>query len=273
MIYGVSTPATESGGRSGYLAREGVRLHYLEYGAGPPLVVVPGITSPAITWEFIARELAVDHRVVILDVRGRGLSDKPQSGFELPDYAADLAALVEQADAAGGAVLGHSMGARTVAAFGVLHPQLRGPLIIVDPPLTGPGRPEYPTSLEAFMEQLEKARAGATAEDMRAYFPTWDEEQLRLRAEWLASCDETAVRETWLNFHREDFFDYLRRLEPPALFMYGGESPAVTADGVEEVREANPRLELACVPRAGHMIPWDNLDGFLAETGRFLSAA
>src|SRR6266498_2001805 len=146
-------------GASGYVTSGDVRLHYLEYGAeGVPIMVVPGITSPAITWEFIAERLAGDYRV----------------------------------------------------------------LVLVDPPLTGPGRPEYPTSLEAFMDQLEKARAGATAEDMRPYFPTWDDEQLEIRAEWLPTCDETAVRETWLNFHREDVFDYLRRLKPPVLFMYGG---------------------------------------------------
>jgi N-formylmaleamate deformylase len=163
------------------------------------------------------------------------------------------------------------MGARIAAAFGVLNADVSGPLVIVDPPLTGPGRPEYATSLEAFMEQLEKARAGATVDDLRPYFPTWDDEQLRLRAEWLPTCDETAVRETWLNFHTEDLFEYLRALRPPALFMYGGESPAVSAEGADEVREANPELEIACIPGAGHMIPWDNLEEFLSETRRFLA--
>jgi len=162
------------------------------------------------------------------------------------------------------------MGARITAAFGVLHEEVSGPLVIVDPPLTGPGRPEYPTSLEAFMEQLAKARDGATVEDVRPFFPTWDDEQLRLRAEWLPTCDETAVRETWLNFHTEDIFDYFARLRLPTLFMYGGESPAVSAEGAEEVRETNPSFQLSCIPHAGHMIPWDNMDDFLAETHRFL---
>jgi N-formylmaleamate deformylase len=258
--------------RDGYFESGDVRLHYLEYGSdGRPLVIVPGITSPAITWGFIAERLADGHRVVVLDVRGRGLSDKPKTGFTLPDYAADVAALVEALGLERPDVLGHSMGARITAAFGVLHPDLAGPLIIVDPPLSGPGRPEYPTSLEAFMEQLAKARAGATVEDMRPYFPTWDDDQLRLRAEWLPTCDETAVRETWQNFHTEDIFEFLGALHPPALFMYGGESPAVSDEGAQEVRETNPSLEIACIPGAGHMIPWDNLDGFLVETRQFLA--
>ncbi len=258
-------------GKDGYFQSGDVRLHYLEYGEGPPVVVVPGITSPAITWGFVAEQLADEYRLLVLDVRGRGLSDRPRTGFTLPDYAADVAALIAELDLGRLTVVGHSMGARIAAAFGVLHEDESGALIVIDPPLTGPGRPQYPTSLEQFMEQLEKARSGATVDDIRPYFPTWDDEQLRLRAEWLPTCDETAVRETWLNFHTEDIFDYLSKVTVPAMFMYGGESPAVSAEGAHEVHEANPAFELVEIPRAGHMIPWDNMDDFLAATRRFLA--
>jgi N-formylmaleamate deformylase len=262
---------TKARGTSRYTTRDGVRLHALEYGeGGPPLVIVPGITSPALTWEWLAEELATDRRVLTLDVRGRGLSDKPRSGFTLPEYAADVVAAIDEAGYERPAVIGHSMGARIAAALGVLHPDKVGPLVLVDPPLTGPGRADYPTSLEAFMDQLEKARSGATVDDIRPYFPTWSDEQLRLRLEVLPTCDDDAVRETWQNFHDEDVFEYLRELRPPVLFMYGGESPVIPAEAVPEVVQTNPRLEVVRVPGAGHMIPWDNLDGFLAETRRFL---
>lgn len=258
-------------GTSGYAERDGVRLHYLEYGDdGPALVIVPGITSPAITWEWVSEELAREHRVLTLDVRGRGLSDKPTSGFTLPEYAEDTIAVIDAAGLDRPIVLGHSMGARIVAALGVLHRARVGPLVLVDPPLTGPGRGPYPTSLEAFMDQLEKARAGATVDEIREYFPSWTDEQLQQRLEWLPTCDETAVAETWRNFHDEDVFPYLSELEPPVLFMYGGESPVIPAAAVPEVERTNPRLEIVRVPGAGHMIPWDNLEGFLSEIRGFL---
>jgi N-formylmaleamate deformylase len=264
---------TQARGRSGWVTSGDVRLHYLEYGAGNPIVVIPGITSPAITWEFVAEALANDHRVVVLDVRGRGLSDRPETGFELPDYAADVAALVAELGLERPATIGHSMGARIAAAFGVLHPSLAGPLVLVDPPLTGPGRQEYPTSLEAFMQQLEQAKAGATIEDARPFFPTWSDEQLQLRVDWLPTCDENAVRETWLNFHREDVHALLGRLQAPVLFLYGLISPVVTEAGVQEVSALNPELTYVGVSGAGHMIPWDNLEDFLHEVRRFLEEA
>jgi N-formylmaleamate deformylase len=56
----------------------------------------------------------------------------------------------------------------------------------------------------------------------------------------------------------------------PALFMYGGDSPVVVSDAVEEVEATNPELDLVRIPGAGHMIPWDNGADFLAETRGFL---
>mgnify|MGYP003679081166 CR=1 FL=1 len=53
----------------------GIRQHLIQYeGSGPDLLIVPGITSPAITWGFVAERLAENFNVYVLDVRGRGLS-------------------------------------------------------------------------------------------------------------------------------------------------------------------------------------------------------
>jgi N-formylmaleamate deformylase len=253
-----------------------VRLHHLEYGDddGGPLVIVPGITTPAAMLEFISTDLARDHRVVTLDIRGRGSSDKPADGFTLDDYADDVAAVVQALGLQRPALVGHSMGARIAAATAVRYPDLAGPLVLADPPLTGPGRGEYPMSLEAFMNQLAAAKTGAGVESLRGYFPTLTEEQLAVRAQWLPTCDETAVRETWLNFHREDFHQLLAQLTPPVLFMYGAQSPVVTESSLAEVRETAPAgVEFVAISGAGHMIPWDNTPDFLAETRRFLAAS
>jgi N-formylmaleamate deformylase len=234
-------------------------------------VIVPGITSPAATWEFISLQLASEYRVIALDIRGRGLSGKPSTGYALADYAADVAAVVATLGLDRPALVGHSMGARIAAAVGVLHPDSAGPLVLIDPPLTGPGRDIYPMSLEAFMDQLETARSGGSPDALRTYFPSLTDEQLSLRAEWLPSCDEYAVRESWLNFHREDFFPYLRELTPPVLFLHGENSPVVPESAIAEVREAGPEVEIVRIAGAGHMIPWDNPDDFVAETTRFLA--
>ena len=53
----------------------GIRQHYLRFGgAGPAIIIVPGISTTAAQWAFIAERLCSGHDVFVFDVRGRGLS-------------------------------------------------------------------------------------------------------------------------------------------------------------------------------------------------------
>ena len=53
-----------------FVTSDGVRLHYLDAGSGPPLVFVPGWTMPAWIWEPQLSHFSASHRVVALDPRG-----------------------------------------------------------------------------------------------------------------------------------------------------------------------------------------------------------
>lgn len=268
------TTGTGSAPTGGSVSSGSLKIHYLEHGTGPmDVVVVPGITSPAMTWAFVGEALSEGGglRVLTMDVRGRGLSDRAEAGgYTLRHYADDVAALVQSLELDHPAVLGHSMGARAAAAFGALHPALRGPLIVVDPPLSGPGREPYPFPLGPYVEALRKAQRGATVDDMRDQFPTWSDDQLQLRAEWLGTCDETALVESYESFHSEDFFGYWGQLGSPVMFLYGEESPVVPGASIRDIASSNPRARVVGVAGAGHMIPWDNLTDFVAEVRAFL---
>lgn len=263
-------------GASGFVQANGPRLHYLSYGADDPdrpaIVILPGITSPAVTWDFVARELADRTRVIALDMRGRGASDRPPTGYALPDYAADVVGTIAGLRLRRPLLLGHSMGARVAAAVGALHPGVAGPMIIADPPLTGPGRAPYNISVEDFRRQLQEAYAGTTADAVRRDYPRWSDRELALRAEVLPTCAEHAVVQTHEHFDVEDFFALWRLLPPPLLFVYGMESPVIDAAGLAEVRAANPAAEVAGIADAGHMIPWENLQDFVAVVRDFAAA-
>ena len=259
--------AVEVRGESVRVTANGLRHRVLRYGdpSAPGLLILPGITSPAATADFLAVLLAdLGYQVVVPDIRGRGETDRAVSGrYRLTDYAEDVNGLVAALGLTSPVLVGHSMGARIAAAYAVLHAPRHGMLILVDPPVCGPGRGPYPTSRDAFVQQLREARRGTDAAEVRRFYPKWPERELRLRAQVLASCDETAVLETHEGFEREDFFEYWARLSPPALLIRGAESPVVPPDAAGELRRSRPDIDVVSVPAAGHMIPWDNLDGFL----------
>ncbi len=254
-------------GRSHTIQANGLSHHLLEYGDARrgTILILPGITSPAATADFIAVALSdMGFRVVVPDLRGRGKTTVAASGnYRLADYAADVDGIVSALELGAPTIIGHSLGARIAAAYAVgfaLHGH--GHLILVDPPVSGPGRGPYPTNREAFLTQLHEAQQGTTVEQVRRFYPKWPERELQLRADILATCDETAVVETHEGFQTEDFFEYWTQIAPPATLVRGADSPVVPAQAAADLAAANPAIPILSVPGAGHMVPWDNFEGF-----------
>lgn len=253
-------------GRRVAVRGNGIRHEVLLYNESGrvDLYLVPGITSPAVAADFVAVELAAaGYRVAVPDVRGRDGSDIPgPGGYTLADYAADAAGVIEALELDRPVLVGHSMGARIVAAVSLRRPE-DGPVVLVDPPVSGPGRDPYPTTREQFLTQLHEAQRGTDADAVRRFYPRWPDRELQVRAEFLASCDEVAVLESHAGFETEDFHEIFVRLTAPALLVRGAESPVVPEDAARELASLRPDIAIENVAGAGHMVPWDNLRGFL----------
>jgi N-formylmaleamate deformylase len=257
-------------GDSVYVDAGDVRLHALRYGeSGPDLLLLPGLTCPAVTLEFLAVELARDHRVVTADFRGRGLSDAPATGYGLPDYAGDVLALIDGLGLGRPLVVGQALGARIAPAFDALYPGRASAIVLIDPPLTGPDTEPYPTPLASFLEQIREVGGPDAFDRVRTRMPGWTDEQVRTRADWLDTCAEHAIAETHDNFHREDLMAYIARMSVPALFVYGEHSHAVSPQTLAVLRAANPAVEQFMVAGAGHLVPFDDLDATLRAIRSF----
>lgn len=246
----------------------GIRQHLVRYeGSGPTLLLIPGITSPALTWGFVAERLAAAFDVHVLDVRGRGLSETGDLDYTLDAMAADALALAEILDQP--IVMGHSMGARTaIRAAATVTDAFKG-AILLDPPVSGPNRRAYPSPWAWYGNSIKMAVKGCTKEDMRAYCPTWSDDQLTLRAEWLHTCHWGAIRTAYDGFHTDDIHADVPKLTIPTRLVIAGNAPVIQDEDEAELKALLPSMEVRRVEGAGHMIPWDNLEGFLAATMDF----
>jgi N-formylmaleamate deformylase len=253
----------------------GLRLHAGRHPGqdGRPMVVVPGITTPAGAFAFAARRLAAwSGDVYVLDMRGRGLSERAGSGaHRASDYADDVVALIEHAGLDRPVLAGHSLGARVVTFARARYPGCCAAVVAIDPPLSGPGRRPYPTGLDVFVSGIQGARAGRGEQEAREHYPAWTDEQIAARGQWLSSCDELAVVESYAWFHLEAFEPVWRDTEPPALLLFGDQSPVVTSADAADLARVNPRADVVPVTGCGHMVPWDNLDQTSAEIEAFVS--
>ncbi|CAM3961117.1 N-formylmaleamate deformylase [Bordetella tumbae] len=257
----------------GYHVRaNGVRLHLLRYGGqGPRLLLLPGITSPAVTWGFVAERLVRQYDVHVLDFRGRGLSfSSPGMDADLDTMATDVLDLMDVLGWSSVLLLGHSMGARVAIRAAARDPRRIDKLLLIDPPMSGPGRRAYPVPLSWYVESIRLAIKGVTAEELRPYAPAWKEEHLQLRAEWLHTCSEEAIVQAHAGFHEDDIHADLPKLRTPGLLMTAGQGGVLLPEDLAEIEVLAPDLQQCTVSAAGHMIPWDDEENFYRLLGEYL---
>ena len=258
----------------------GIRQHYLRYGGSDGVrkdrdlvIVIPGITSPAITWGFVGEHIGACFDTYILDVRGRGLSEASDSlDYGINAQADDVLEFAKALGLSRYSLVGHSMGARIgmrALRRGDTSPQR---LVMVDPPVSGPGRREYPSKLPWYIDSMAAARKGMDADAMRAFCATWTEEQLLLRAEWLHTCDERAIRQSFEEFHTDDFHADIPHVTQPVLLVRAGKGGVILDEDVAEMQSMKPDMQVSTVANAGHMIPWDDEPDFYRSMGDFLGA-
>ncbi|GAA3707658.1 alpha/beta hydrolase [Oceanisphaera sediminis] len=262
----------------GHVQANGIRQHYLRYGGKKegidPVIIVPGITSPAVTWGYVGEHFGQYFDTYILDVRGRGLSEASDNlDYSVDAQAADLLAFAEELGLKSYSVVGHSMGARIGLRAARSQPAALTKLVMLDPPVSGPGRREYPSKLPWYVDSIRMANKGISLEEMREFCPTWTEEQVRLRAQWLHTCNESAIRTSFEDFHRDDCHADMPHINIPTMLMVAGRGGVILEEDINEIKALLENVEVTHVPDAGHMIPWDDEQGFYRAFGSFLGTS
>lgn len=120
--------------RSEYATVGGLRLHYVTGGHGAPLFLVPGWPQTWWAYHKIMPELARHYRVVAVDIRGQGGSDKPEGGYDKKTMAGDLLALAQALGYRQVNMTGHDIGAMVAYAFAANHPEATRKLALLDTP-------------------------------------------------------------------------------------------------------------------------------------------
>lgn len=113
---------------------EGVGLEVLEWaGEGHPYVLLHGLASNARLWDGVASHLAAaGHRVVAVDQRGHGRSDKPSDGYDLTTVTDDLRALLDATSLDRPVLVGQSWGANVVVEFAARFPGVASAVACID---------------------------------------------------------------------------------------------------------------------------------------------
>ncbi|WP_249872762.1 alpha/beta fold hydrolase [Oceanobacillus saliphilus] len=111
----------------------GVQIHVVDYGGtGEPIVCIHGITANARFWDAVAEQLTPSYRVLAVDLRGRGDSEKPTGGYNIPQHAQDIRHVLTHFQIDNAIIMGHSLGAMISICFTATYPESVKRLLLVD---------------------------------------------------------------------------------------------------------------------------------------------
>jgi pimeloyl-ACP methyl ester carboxylesterase len=258
----------------------GVRLHYFRTGGDkPPLVLNHGWTNSGLCWAATMRALDADFDVIAYDAQGHGRSDRLGERFGEAERVGALLGLVEQLGLHRPVLMGHSMGAQTVAVASARRPDLARAVILEDPPWyeAADARDRVRstwTEWFAWVRSLPgKPRSVALAE-YRLQQPGWSDETLNLRIDAYQQMDLRL-----LDLPTRDFTPW-RQLAAafrcPWLLIIGeageGRDGIVTVPQAEAALRLSPHLRYVQIKDTGHSPRNDHFEEYIGVVKEFLGS-
>jgi pimeloyl-ACP methyl ester carboxylesterase len=248
---------------------EGVKIRFSEMGRGRPVVLIHGFGASLDTWRYITDSLKVDHRLVLLDLKGHGFSDRPpDEQFSLKDHADIVLGLVRHLGLKDVVLVGHSFGS-IVAVLAALQASesrdlnITG-LVVID----GALEPKY---VPVFLNLLRVPLLGWLSVKLttapfrtrlmlrRAFYDdskvTDDLVELYAKYQRIPGTEHAMIA-TAKQILPENFpllKDKLAALKIPVLNIWGEQDVIVSRPGAESVCKILPRCRLVTIADSGHV--------------------
>ncbi len=236
-----------------------MELNYKEFGQGDPIVILHGLFGTLDNWQTMAKQLAKDYTVIIVDQRNHGRSPHTDEiNYQL--MAEDLQELLESKWIYKARIIGHSMGGKTAMQFALNYPDLVEQLAIID---IGPK--SYVGNHETIFEalgrvKLDKIEGRKEADDVLA--ETIDDYGVRqFLLKNLSRNKEGGYR--WkmnLPVIRKHYQDILANVEGdeiyegPTLFVGGGKSNYISKEDLPKIKKLFPSATMEMIENSGHWI-------------------
>lgn len=242
----------------------GIKLRYETWGVGEtPVVFIHGLGSCAEDWFMQFGPFRRDFRCVAVDLRGHGLSDKPEGEYSVPLFASDVALMLTATGASPAHVVGLSLGGMVAQQLGIAHPHIVRSLSLLS---TLPG--VWPPTREIVrvgMQRLRPGPAPSMAEIARSValslFPRKEDLLLRRMTEQrLAENDPAAYRRATLAVARYRPGSNLAKIKCPVLILAGDSDRVVPGEYQQRLRAGIPHAEFVTVSGGGHACNVDYSD-------------
>jgi len=243
----------------------GVRLHYELHGNhGEPIVFVHGYTGDITDWQFQVAEFSPSYRVLVMDLRGHGLSEAPsdRSAYTVAAWSSDVEALAAEVGFEKYHLVGHSMGGGIVQEVALTSPERLLSLTLEDtgPMLHVPGNAELETWNSKRMSLAEnEGMAAVAALDRATPLPLpVPPDLLEMASRRLARMSvDGFIGSTLAGPKWQGTVGRASAISTPTLVIYGElDLPAIVL-GCKWLAQLIPQAKLEEIAGAGHSPQWE----------------
>jgi pimeloyl-ACP methyl ester carboxylesterase len=254
-----------------------MELNYKTFGRGEPVVILHGLFGTLDNWQTIARQLAGNFSVYIIDQRNHGRSPHADV-HDYPSMAEDLRHFMENHWMYRAHLIGHSMGGKTAMQFALEYPDMVNKLVVVD--IAPRSYPEWHNHIfdALFSLKPEQFEDRKQAEEVLAKHI--DDEGVRLFLLKNLSRKKSGGYELKMNLPviRRHYADLLAGIdseghvfEKPTLFIRGARSQHILPGDEPLIRELFPNAIIKTVEDAGHWVHADQPEEMLKLLRDFLN--
>ncbi|WP_298770841.1 alpha/beta hydrolase [uncultured Shewanella sp.] len=256
-----------------FITNDNVKLHYLDKGEGQPIVMLPSWSLSTDIYQHQITALSKKYRVIALDMRGHGLSEKVDYGYKIYRFAHDLYECLNHLDIQGATLLGHAVGASIILCywelFGSRHIKK---LILVDRAATPIINPAWssddiahfgPTSDTATVQTLCHQIASVGGRQYQQILLNYmlsknisntDKQHILDSASGLPN---TGAANLFYDNYHQDWRNTLKYISLPTLIIAGSGSPiAVSSQRWMSQQIKHARLRVFAVEEGGKHFPF-----------------
>ncbi len=254
-----------------------MELHYKQLGdAGEDLIILHGLLGSLDNWITIAKQLAENYRVWLVDQRNHGKSPHSEDhSFRL--MADDLKQLMDEQEISSAVLIGHSMGGKTAMQVAIDYPDRVEGLVVVDMAVKAYSSGHEEIFKALFAMDITTIQSRKEADEMLAqYIADFNIRQFLLknltRSEHGGFQWKVNLNALWSNYDNmleETSSPY--PVQIPALFIKGGRSDYIQEDDEEQIRAIFPQARFEVVPSSGHWVHAEAPRPFLDHLSMFLN--
>jgi len=257
---------------------DGANIHYEDTGTGRPIVLIPGWTMSTRLFDRNISALAKDHRVIAMDLRGHGQSEKVDFGHRMPRYSKDVVDLLDALELEGAILVGWSLGASVLMSYhGLFGAHRAAGFAFIDQTPKNSNRdgwelgvPGVTAETSTDVSMILENRAGLVdAFVPKMFYAAQDDADIAWMKDEAYKCPDETAATLMLNHRAQDWRDNIARFNTPLLVMAGRQSAICPYDSSVWIADNAPDAELVTFENCGHCPFWEDADKFNTTLAAF----